>query len=103
MDVDLTPVSKFFWDIEFYTLNWRQHRDFIIRRILQNGDFLSFCWLRSTAGDPALHDWVLKNQGRGLSPRQIRYWALILDIEPNIADEWVKSSKATIWEQRIKR
>ncbi len=100
MSVDLQPIARFFWDQDIASLNWEQHRNFIVRRLLQYGDLQSLRWLRSQIGDEGLRDWIVKRNGRGLDPRQIRYWALILNINSSLADEWVETSRKTLWEQR---
>ena len=74
--------------------------NFIIRRILEYGDFNSYRWLRSKMGDEQLRQWVIARNGKGLTPRQIRYWALVLDIDSNLADQWVRTASQTIWELR---
>jgi hypothetical protein len=100
MVTNLEPLARYFWDYEISSLNWEQHQDFIVKRILQYGDLPSLRWLRAQIGDTGLREWIVKRKGSGLSPRQIRYWAIILDIEPALADEWVKSAANTIWERR---
>ena len=100
MPTDLEPVARYFWDNDVSSITWEQHKNFIIRRILQYGDFQSLRWLRKQLGDKELRNWIITYKGRGLTPRQIRYWALILNIETVLADEWVKSATNTPWEQR---
>lgn len=100
MPVSLDPVSKFFWDIDISALSWERDQDFIIRRLLQSGDSQSLHWLRSQINDHDLKEWIIRHNGRGLSPRQIRYWALMLEIEPALADGWVKSVADLPWEKR---
>ena len=31
------PLRSLFWDCDFAQLDWQQHRDFIIRRVLAEG------------------------------------------------------------------
>jgi hypothetical protein len=100
MSVDLSPVTKFFWDVDNRDLSWEKHPDFIIRRIFQSGDFHAARWLRAQMGDRALQKWLIQHNARGLSPRQIRYWSLILDIDSSLADQWVETAKESIWEKR---
>jgi hypothetical protein len=100
MSIDLEPIARYFWDTDMATLKWEDYKNFIIRRILQYGDFNSIKWLRTQVGDDELRNWIVTRNGRGLSPRQIRYWALILDIDASLADEWVKVASNTIWERR---
>jgi len=97
---ELIPFSKLFWDCDFSALDWDEHRDFIIRRILTDGDWNALCWLRAYIGDDALRGWIIQHAARSLSPRQIRYWALVLDIESSLADRWVTETKTLGWEWR---
>ena len=97
---DLEPIAKFFWDVDFSTVTWEQHRNFIVRRILQYGDLSSLRWLRLKMGDEGLRAWIVTHNGRGLNPRQVRYWALILNIESTLADQWVQTASETNWEKR---
>jgi hypothetical protein len=98
--MDLAPVASFFWDYDISLLTWERNQDFIIRRILQSGDFQSLRWLRTNLGDAQLRSWMINHNGHGLTPRQIRYWALMLDIQPDLADTWVKAASNTTWEKR---
>ena len=97
---DLDPIAKYFWDSDISSLKWEQHRNFIVRRVLQYGDLQSLRWLRSRMGDEDLRIWIVTHNGSGLNPRQVRYWALILNIETPLADQWVKSACQTTWERR---
>lgn len=100
MPTDLEPITRYLWDTDVSSITWERYKNFIVRRILQYGDFQSWRWLRTQLGDKELRDWIVAHNARGLTPRQIRYWALILDIESTLADEWVKAATNTIWEQR---
>ena len=100
MDINLEPVAKYFWDCDFAALTWQQHQDFIIRRILQHGDINALRWLRAQVSDEALKAWIIAHHARGLSPRHIRYWALMLDIDSALADQWVEASRNSLWEKR---
>lgn len=98
---DLLELKSLFWDVDLKTLSWEQHRDFVIRRILVSGTLSHFRWLRAKIGDDALAAWIIEHNGRGLSPRQLRYWEVILDLPRVMVDHWVEASKATVWGQRM--
>ncbi len=99
--MDLEVVAKYFWDVDFHSIELEQHKNFIIRRILQAGDLESLRWLRTKFGDDILRDWIVSHNARGLSPRQIRYWALILEIDSHLADQWVTEASNSIWGRRL--
>ncbi len=69
-------LSKLFWDYNFKSLSWREDKDFIIKRILQTGDWESIKWLRKTADELAIRSWIEDHHGRGSDSRRLRYWGL---------------------------
>ena len=93
-------LRPFFWDQDFLALDWERDRDFIVRRVLQAGDFAAIRWLRSALGDEQLHSWLLRHEGGRLSPRQLRYWELILDLPSEAVDAWVAKTKNNPWGKR---
>lgn len=100
MTVNLEPVAKHFWDCEPASISWEHTRAFIIRRLLDNGDLGALRWLRSQMGDPALRKWITDHHAKGLTPRQIRYYALIFEIDPALADGWVQAARLASWNKR---
>jgi hypothetical protein len=88
-----------FWDVPFETLSWEEHRDFIIRRILQSGTFEMIRWLRTRLDDDALREWLKEHRGRGLSPRQIHYWKAVLGLSPGMVDHWI-TAQEQVWGRR---
>ncbi len=54
MEIDLNPLARLFWDVEFTSLNWDRHRDFIIQRVLSHGDLNALHWLRALVDDAEL-------------------------------------------------
>ncbi len=102
MSIDLPPLFEgFFWDYDFRSLSWDSHRDFIIRRILQSGSWEALSWLRAQLGDPALRAWIEAHRGAGLSPRQLRFWELLLDMPHDLVTNWVEVARRSPWERRI--
>jgi len=98
MDTLLQPA---FWDVSFETLSWDEHRDFIIRRILQVGNFQMIQWLSSHLDDADLREWLIQNRGAGLSPRQLSYWETILDIPEPFVNQWISAAASNPWRQRL--
>lgn len=93
-------VRVYFWDYPFVKLSLKTDRDLIIRRILTSGSWDSIQWLRMQIGDAELRQWLLANRGRGLSPRQLRFWGLMLNIPTKRVNGWVKISRNNPWGQR---
>jgi hypothetical protein len=94
-------LRPFFWDYDFNTLTWEKDRDLVIKRILTSGDWNAIDWLRSHAGDESLREWIQQHQGNGLSPRQLRFWELILEIPRRQVNIWLSTERRNVWEKRI--
>jgi hypothetical protein len=107
MGNERTHLLKFlitvFWDCDFSTLRWDERRDFIIRRILQSGSWDAITWLRAELGDPELSHWIEQRHGAGLSPRQLRFWEVVLDLPHPKVTRWVQHITTHPWERRLNR
>lgn len=102
--VELPSTLKiWFWDCDFSSLTWEEHGSFIIRRILDRGDWDTITWLRRAIGDGVLRDWFLAKSGGGLDPPKLRFWGLILDLPEQLVDEWVEKARSSIWHGRTYR
>ncbi len=93
-------LRPLFWDCRFTDLNWREHTDFIVRRALSLGDWETVQWLRKFLGDAAIRAWLIEQRGRGLTPQQIRYWELMLDLPAPAVAEWLAEAQNSLWQQR---
>ena len=94
-------LRPLFWDVDFSALDWDTDRDLIVRRILQAGNWQALRWLRSTWGDENLQRWLTDHHGARLSPRQLRYWELVLELPGIQVDQWVARARASLWEKRV--
>lgn len=93
-------VKALFWDYEPRSLRWNRDRELIIGRILASGPWDTVKWLRAQAGDEAIRDWIERHEGRGLSPRQLRFWQLMLGIPSRRVDAWLQSEARKVWDRR---
>lgn len=96
-------LHHLFWEHDVASLDWDRHRTFIIERILRHGRWADVVWLRDRIGDAGLRQWLLDNNGRGLEPRQLRYWELILELPPAVVDGWVAEARKQPWHRRSGR
>ncbi len=74
-------LRPFFWDVDFCSLQWNRDRRFIVSRILSKGDDAAIRWMRKVVGERSLRTYVREGL-RVLSPRQDRYWRLVLGLSP---------------------
>jgi hypothetical protein len=93
-------VRKLFWDTDARSLRWDRHRDALIGRILAAGTWADVTWLRKKVGAPALREWILRHEGRGLTPQQLRFWQLLLALPRHEVDRWLRSEARQVWDRR---
>ncbi len=94
-------LRPLFWDYDFKTLTWDDDRDLIIARVLASGTWEAITWLRARLGDQALREWIERRRGRGLSPRQLRFWELMLNLSHRQVNAWLRAEGRKIWDQRV--
>ena len=103
MDVN-TPLPDalrpYFWDYPSTELSLETDQSLVSRRILTDGSWEAIQWLRSRLGDRALKQWLIAHRGRGLSPSQLRFWGLVLDLPVRQLDTWVQAASETPWGRR---
>jgi len=93
-------LHAFFWDYPFARLSLAKDRDLVIRRLLSNGSWDAIRWLRKTVGDEELRAWLISHRGRGLSPRQLRFWGVLFDLPPRQVTRWVRAAQNGVWGMR---
>jgi DNA-binding transcriptional ArsR family regulator len=93
-------LRRYFWDYSFKELSWEKDRELIIRRLLTDGSWDSIIWLRKQIGDGGLRKWLIAHQGRGLSPRQLRFWTLVLALPRRQVDAWARTARSAPWSTR---
>lgn len=108
VDVDSTSerlpehLRPLFWDCNLDEVNWDDHHDFIVGRILSAGTFDALRWLRRKVGDEALRGWFNRRHGRELERKQIRFWELILRLSKADVDRWLAERSAVGWDDRTR-
>ncbi len=93
-------VRRLFWDYHPSQLTWEQDRDLIIRRVLAFGDWESVQWVHARLGDEGLRAWLMEHRGTGLSPRQLRFWELILNLPHRQVSAWLADPGRPAWDGR---
>jgi hypothetical protein len=93
-------LRAFFWDHHFDRLTWEADRELVIRRLLTDGSWEAITWLRGKLGDAELRKWLIEHQGRGLSPRQLRFWSLVLAIPHHQVSNWIQVGRANPWSRK---
>jgi hypothetical protein len=93
-------LRPFFWDYSFSSLSIAKDKDLIIRRLFSSGSWDSVCWMRRQIGDQELREWLIAHKGRGLTPRQLRFWGLVYDLPVRQVNSWVRAIQNGIWANR---
>jgi len=94
--------SELFWDVPADSLSWDKHRNFIVRRVLAEGGEEDGGRLFDLVGRDHVKEWLLKSEGRGMSPRRLRFWGLLLGLPKEQVDRWVARERASIWGRRCR-
>jgi hypothetical protein len=76
----LAKASRLFWDVEVSSLDPEKHEDFIVGRVLVEGDWASVRALRRELGDAALATFVRRAGARRLDRRTLRFLEAVLDL-----------------------
>ncbi|MEW6750463.1 MAG: hypothetical protein AB1505_05730 [Candidatus Latescibacterota bacterium] len=96
-------LRPLFWDVPFEALTWPRDRDFVVGRVLAQGTWDDIRWLRARVRDEGLSAWILTHAGRGLSPQQLRFWELLLDLPQEQVNAWLADEGRQAWERRTHR
>lgn len=73
-------LKPLFWEYDFNQMRWDKHRDLIMLKVLSAGGMSDWKWLRRRVGADELRDWIVARKGRGLTPRQVSFWGVVLGI-----------------------
>lgn len=68
-----------FWEVDPSTIELPRHRDYVLERIMQRGNWAAMQWLIRTFTTADLGDFLLR-KGARLSPRERAYWSLIAGV-----------------------
>lgn len=85
------------WDVAFHTLSPEKHQTYICLRIMEYGDLNALRWMLRYYGKRRLREWLVARHGRGLSPRVLHFWRLVLNIPKRTVDEWLRLRTEPLW------
>lgn len=74
-------LIKYFWEVDFKSLNAKEYSTFILERILEYGDERAVKWALNNFSDFQLKR-VLSSR-KNFSKKSANYWSLILGIPKN--------------------
>lgn len=53
--------------------------------------------------DEEIREFIVRRRGRGISPRRLRFWSLLVDIPHRDVDEWIEAARRNPWQNRAAR
>lgn len=71
--------KKYFWDVDFNSLNLKENKSFILKRLLDRGDTQAIHWLRGNITEKEIEESLL--QTRDLSTKTANFWADFLKLD----------------------
>ena len=99
-----TPIPEhlrqYFWEYDPEGLSLESSRHTILLRLLEAGGMDAVQWLRENAGDDELRTMLIRRRGRGISPRRLRFWALLLNLPDVQVDDWIAAQMSDPWNRR---
>lgn len=93
-------LQRYFWDYRPQALSGEE-RHTVIARLLQVGGWDAVRWLRASVGDEGLRAFLTRRRGRGIGPKRLRFWGVVLDVPREQVDAWIESSRANPWHDRV--
>lgn len=102
-DVELPEgLRRYFWEYDADRLSWESSRHTIVTRLLQSGGLDAVQWLRRHLSDEELREFLARRRGRGISPRRLRFWGLVLGLPRGEVDDWVAAQRSNPWQRRAR-
>lgn len=93
-------LRGYFWDYDADRLSWDRSRNTIVKRLLQSGGMDAVAWLRAHMSDEEIRDFIVHRRGRGIEPRRLRFWSVVLGIPRIQVDGWIAVAQSNPWNQR---
>lgn len=91
-------LSKYFWDVDFNSLNIKTDPFFIIERVLEYGDERAVKWILDNFSNSQIKQTLSKR--RSFSKKSANYWSLILGIPKSkilCLDKSYQKTQKTHW------
>ncbi len=96
-----SELEPFFWEYDVRKLSFAKDKKTIMAKILSSATWEGVQWLRSHVSDQEIREWILERHGRGLDPKRLRFWELILDLPHEQVNAWIDRMKRSPWETRM--
>ena len=71
--------KSYFWDVNFDSLNLKQNKSFILKRLLDRGDTQALTWLKGNYNIEEIGELLLST--RDISAKTANFWADFLQLD----------------------
>ncbi|HEX2202792.1 MAG TPA: hypothetical protein VHG91_05830 [Longimicrobium sp.] len=95
-------VRRYLWEHDPERITWESSRHTIVAKLLQVGGWDAVRWLRANVGDNELREFLARRRGRGIDPKRLRFWELVLDLPKAEVDAWIAAARADPWHRRTR-
>ncbi len=95
-------IQGYFWEYDADGLSWESSRHTITLRLLQAGGLQATLWLRAQLSDEEIRAFIVRRRGRGIDPRRLRFWAVLVGLPTGQVDEWIATARENPWYQRTR-
>lgn len=72
-------LKKYFWDVEFEKINFRNRKAYILKRILEYGDREAVVWMQKNFTKTEIKNALCNF--RGYSLKTANFWTFLLNIK----------------------
>lgn len=93
-------LRQYFWEYDPAHLSLDGNRHTILLRLLQEGGLDAVQWLRQNVGEDEIRTMLIRRRGRGINPKRLRFWALLLDLPNSRVDDWIAAERSSPWNRR---
>jgi hypothetical protein len=93
-------LRQYFWEYDPGRLSLDGNRHTILLRLLQEGGLDAVQWLRQNVGEDEIRTLLIRRRGRGINPKRLRFWALLLDLPNSQVDDWIAAEQSSPWTRR---
>lgn len=93
-------LRQYFWEYDPEQLSLDSSRHTVLLRLMQEGGLDAVRWLRQNASDDELRTLLVRRRGRGISPKRLRFWGLMLNLPDAQVDDWIIAERSNPWNRR---
>ena len=97
MNYSSIKSQKLFWDIDLQSIDLSKHKNFVISRIIENGNMKDIYWMKESFSKEEIIEAV-KNS-KTISTKTATFWKNIFDIKDEILclSEQYQKTRKKLW------